>query len=135
VAAGELLAQPLVGGCDAFLEPGMCLSAERGQPADIEQLARGAVGARGVEADLALEPDHAGDEARQFRNGHVAADADIDGARIGIMSEQEHERIGAIVDVQEFPARRAGPPDRDLGVAGERRGAKRAERPAGRARI
>jgi hypothetical protein len=96
------------------------LPAERRQPADIQQLARGAVRARGVEADLALEPDHAGNEARQLRNGHVAADADIDGARIGVMPEQVHEGVGAIVHMQEFPARRAGE-FRDLGVAGERR--------------
>jgi hypothetical protein len=37
------------------------------------------------------------------------------------MPEQEHERIGAIVDMEEFPAWCAGSPDRDLAVAGERR--------------
>jgi hypothetical protein len=37
----------------------------------------------------------------------VAADADIDRARTGMMSEQEHERIGAIVDVQPGAAYRS----------------------------
>jgi hypothetical protein len=41
--------------------------------------ARGGVGARGVEAELALEPDHAGEEADKLRDGDVATDADIDG--------------------------------------------------------
>jgi hypothetical protein len=36
-------------------------------------------GARSIELDLALEPDHTGDEAGKLRDGDVATDADIDG--------------------------------------------------------
>jgi hypothetical protein len=42
-------------------------------------LRRGADGPRGVEADLALEPDRAGHDAGKRGDGGVATDADIDG--------------------------------------------------------
>ena len=70
-AVGEFAIEPL------FLQSRVCLPAERCQPAHIQELARGAVWARGVEPDLALESDHAGNDARQFRDRDVAADADM----------------------------------------------------------
>jgi hypothetical protein len=83
------------------------------------QLARRAVGLRGVGDDVALEPDDLADQLRQFQDGHILARADIDVLEVRIGLHQKHAGVGAVVGVEELAARRARAPDRDAVGAGQ----------------
>src|SRR5450759_738217 len=67
----------LIGELDAILERGARAPAQFGEPADIEQFARRAVGPRGVEADRAGISDSRRHHAREFGDRDVLAGADI----------------------------------------------------------
>src|SRR5882724_11452437 len=74
-----LLAQKrLVREPNAILQRRRGAPAELCEPADIEQLARRAVGTRRVKTDLAGIADGGGDHARELGDGDVLAGADID---------------------------------------------------------
>src|SRR5436309_15074162 len=108
----------LIGQPDAVLERGRGAPAELGQVADIEQFSRGAVGARGVKADLATVTDGRRDHAGEFGDRDVLAGADIDQLIAGIGFHQMDAGIREIIDIEEFAPRRAGAPDHDLVCAG-----------------
>jgi hypothetical protein len=92
--------------------------AERGEPRDIHELARRAVGLGGVPSDAALEADHLRDDLCELLDRHVRAGADIDKVgRIG-HSQQEGAGVGQLVHMQELALRRTSAPGLDLVAAG-----------------
>ena len=84
-----------------------------GEPGHIQQFLRGAVGLGGVERDLAVIADEAGDLFGQFADGHVRAGADVDqGGGVGVQADVDAGG-GHVVDVQELAPGRAGAPEQD----------------------
>src|SRR6266436_7049509 len=103
-----------IGQPNSILKRGARAPAQFGKAADVEQFARRAVGPRGVEADLAAVPDSRGHHAREFGNGNVFAGADVGQFIRGVVLHQVNAGIRHVVDVEEFPPRRAGAPDHDI---------------------
>src|SRR6266702_5918188 len=83
------------------------------ETADVEQLARRAVGTRGVETDFAAVTDDLGDHAGELGDGDVLAGADIDQLRLRIGLHQMHAGIRHVVDIEELAPRRPGAPHDD----------------------
>ena len=63
---------------------------------------------------VAAISDGGGDHACEFGDGDVFAGADIDQFVAGIILHQMNAGVGEIVDIEEFPPRRAGAPDHDI---------------------
>src|ERR1700694_422879 len=84
------------------------------QMTDIDELARRAVGARGIKYDPTREVDDAGNELGEFSDGQIFAHTDIHRTFAREVLHKMHQRIRAIVDMQEFAPRRARPPDDDV---------------------
>lgn len=79
---------------------------------------RGAVRLGGVEDDLARIADDFFDKQRQFLDRRPLAGADVDDVAAGIMAHHEQAGGRQVVDVEEFPHRRAcAPYDDGEGVA------------------
>src|SRR4249919_440828 len=70
--------EPAVGFLDAFTQADARLPAKAVQAADVEQLARRAVGLAGVVDDRAFEAGDLLHEFGQFADADVVADADVD---------------------------------------------------------
>ena len=105
-----VLDEPVIGLGETVAQAGAGTPAERRHTAHIHQLARGAVGPGRVEGERAAKPDHIADGLREFADRHVATDADVHRFRRRVALHQEHQRIGEIVDEQEFAPRRAAAP-------------------------
>jgi len=99
-----------VGEADAVFEFGFVGPAEGGGFADVQELARGAVGAGGVPEDPAGVADHLGDEFGQGLDGEFFAGAGVDGFVTGVVVHQEDAEVREVVHVQEFAERRAVAP-------------------------
>lgn len=112
-----MLLEPGVGGADAALQGGAGLPAEVGQPADVQQLARNAVGLAGVPGQLAVVAHHALHQLGQLADGDVLTLADVDRLWVVVVLKQEQRRRGQVVDVQELVPRSGGAPQRDSRVA------------------
>src|SRR4051794_40413080 len=69
---------PLVGGTDALAQVDPGRPAERGQPGDVEQLARRAVRLGAVPLDRTVISDHVRHQLDQLGDGDVPADPDVD---------------------------------------------------------
>src|SRR5690242_1348805 len=107
----QSLTEPLIGRADPLFEPDPALPAQRAELCDIEQLARRAVRLGAVVDEAAFEADDLGDELRELGDRHIHAGADIDPFLRGPGLEEINRRIGKVVHVEEFAARRAGAPD------------------------
>ena len=114
--AGELARLLVV---EAVGERDAVLPAERVEAADVEQLARRAVGLRGVEAQHGVGVHHAADQLRQGADRQVAAGADVDVAYAVIALHQEYASVGKVIDMQELAPRRAGAPHDDFAIAAQ----------------
>ncbi len=82
---------PVVGRADAVRERRLRVPAERAQLADVEQLARRAVGLAAVEDERAAEADDLGDQLRELGDRDVLAAADVDdlGRVVALHEEQQ----------------------------------------------
>src|SRR5579875_973852 len=102
---------PAIGRAHAVLERDARPPAERRQPRNVDEFTRRAVGLGRIEGDRAAEPGDAADQRRQIGNRDFLAGADIDDlvGRIGL--HQMHQRVSAVIDVQELAQRPAGTPD------------------------
>jgi hypothetical protein len=83
---------------------------------DVEDPARGHVGHRGVEQDFAREARDADDERRELRDGAVLARPDVDVAGPLVVLEQEDQRLGEVVGVEDLATGRAAAPDCDARI-------------------
>src|SRR6185312_457087 len=83
----------------AVLQRGARAPAEFRETADVEQLARRAVGLRGVVADAALVTDGSRYHAGEIGNADILAGADVDHLRIRIGLHQMHTGIRHVVDI------------------------------------
>ncbi len=111
---------PVVGPADALFEGDRGRPSQGLQPADVEQLAGGAVGLVRVPHDLAPVTDDALDDLGEFADGQILARADVDQAvgNVG-RSRMLHEidgGVGHVVDVEELPAGRSRAPELHGGV-------------------
>src|SRR5690606_2831658 len=97
---GDVLDVPLVRRAQAVLERNARPPAEALQPADVEELARRAVGLAAVELDTPLEADDGPDQLGQLGNRDVLVDPDVDDLWRVVVLHQVTGRVGEIVDVQ-----------------------------------
>ena len=111
--------EPEVGVGDALLQRDVRRPAHRVESRRTHELARRAVGLGAVVNDFPGEAHDAADEARELKDAEFVAGADIDVAGIGVILQQEDQRIGAIVRVEEFAQGRTCAPDGDRFRAGE----------------
>src|SRR6185312_3749124 len=105
---------PATGVGEAVAQLDFGLPAEAAHQACIEQLARHAVGLVGRVAQPPFEADHLADERRELGNAHILAPADIDVALVGVALHQKDQRVGEIVDMEEFAPRLARAPNFNL---------------------
>ncbi len=67
--------------------------------------------------DLPVETNRLGHQLGQFEDGHVLSAAHIDVLILRVVFHDVHQRVRAIVHMQEFPARRSRAPNHGLGPA------------------
>jgi hypothetical protein len=86
---------------------------QRRHTRDVEELAWRTSGFGGVGDEIAPPAGGLGDETGQFQDAQILADTHIDRAFVGLGLEEKPDRVGKIVDAEEFAAWRSGPPDFD----------------------
>ena len=111
------LTKPIVGPRNAVAQRNLRPPVHRAELRHIEQLARCAVRLGRVKRQLAFEPDDIADQLRQLADRNIFAASDVHDLRRIMVLEQEHTRVGHVVDVQKFAPRIARPPDDELARA------------------
>ena len=103
---------------DALAE--LCAAAEAEEllgPLDVEPAPRLAVRLRVVPDDLAGVAGRLGDHGRELADRDLVAGAEVDRVRTVVVLRGQPEALGAILDVEELPRRRAVTPEHDRLVA------------------
>ena len=108
----------LVGKADAVLELGAVTPAEALGLADIEELARGAVGTCGIPLDLALEAYDTSHHLGKGLDGEFLAGAGVNRLIARVVVHEEDAEVGKIVDIEELAQGTAIAPAGDLGESG-----------------
>ncbi len=101
----------------ALAEADPRLPAEPAQLFPAHELAWRAVRPARVGDDFPVEADDLRHKVRELLDGDVLPGADVDVLVLRVRLHDEEERIGAVVDVQEFPPRRPGAPNDQLSGA------------------
>src|SRR6185503_15285273 len=108
--APRVFEKPSVGRADALRKRNPRLPANTFETRDIEQFSRRAIRLRDVVLEPSGESDHLCNEPRELSNRHVAAEANVDVLFLLVEPHEIDERVGKVVDVQEFAPRLAGAP-------------------------
>lgn len=85
----------------------------RGEPRNIQELARRPVRLGRVENELTAIVDHPSDEPRDLGDRDVLSRADVERYLAGVVFENENTGVRQVVHKQEFAPRRSGTPHSD----------------------
>src|SRR5829696_348094 len=107
----DIVHEPAIGFFQSLLEWGLGPPAERFGEGGVDQLARRAVGSRGVEAQPALVAHDLADQGHQLADRHVIARPEVDDLLVRVVLHEIDHAVSGIVDIEELAPHRAGAPD------------------------
>src|SRR5512140_2980395 len=118
LASGELLSRravPIYRPAQSLFKAGACREAEPLACPRRVQHAPGLAGRLGeVESDCPFITGQPCHETHEVRDRDLESGADVDRLRIVVLLRRQHDPIGRVIDVQEFPRGLSVAPDDDL---------------------